>query len=539
MSPLNALIFGLGLFFLGLRLVGDNLRGLAGGSLKSGFARTSHNPWLGGGLGLLAGGLMQSATAVTFICVSMVAAGLFTTGSAAVVIVWSNVGLTALAFVATLNIHPLVALVVGGAGIVMGVIRNRAWQTAAGVFLGMGLILLGLQQMGEGAAPLQEEAWFRHGIDFAVSSAPMAFLAGVLAAAILQSNTGATMMVITLAGAGALAFPSAALMIYGTNLGAIALRFVLAAGMKGDGLRLVRLEDLFCLWSGVLMLVLYYVEQAGVPLIFALAHAITPAPEQALAVVFTLSNLLPALLLMPCLPAFWKLLLTLWPGEPPVRPGKPKFLVPQALSHPGVALDLLRRELARLLTFMPAGGAPEAGRKPSGGDEVDEPGAAFVRLSGAIEEFAIKLAARGDLTEKQMGQLQQLRAVLSGIRHLEEAVRFYRNRRVRMAGTGETSATGLDNTLDEFLERLRQALDGADGSALQQLLEESKRHGPTLTKVRKAAFGDGVAPGDVETPALVEDFELVAWTYHRLVKNILRLPSLDAGFVLAKEAAAR
>jgi phosphate:Na+ symporter len=531
MSPLNALIFGLGLFFLGLRLVGDNLKGLAGGSLKSGFSSSTHNPVLGSGLGLLAGALMQSATAVTFICVSMVAAGLLTTASASFVILWCNVGLTALAFLATLNIHPIVALVVGGAGIVMGVIRNRSWQTAAGVFLGIGLILLGLQQMGEGAAPLKNEAWFRSGIDFAVSSPPMAFLAGILAAAVLQSNTGATMMVITLAGAGALDFSDAALMIYGTNLGAIALRFILATGMKGDGLRLVRLEDLFCLWSGLLMLVLFYIESAGVPLVFALAHSISPAPQQGLAVVFTLSNLIPALTMLPFLRQWWKLLEHLWPGNPPQTPGRPKFLSPQALDHPSVALELLRHELANLLSLLASAmGKNCPPRKPE--DDSEEPSAAFVRLAGAIESFSVKLASQQQLSEQQTAQLQRLRAGLSGIRHLEEGVRFYLNRCARIPTLAPAAKETLGGTLSGFFDRATHALDQGDVGALKALLEESKRHGPALEKIRSEVNPPDSVASNVEFPALMEDFELVAWTFHRILKILVRLPA-ETGRVAA------
>jgi len=156
MSPVNALIFGLGLFFLGLRLVGENLTRLSGGGLRNGISLTTRRPVLRMALGVAAGALMQSATAVTFICVSMVAAGLIGTSAASAIIIWCNVGLTALAFVATLDIHPAVAFVVGGSGIVLGVVHAKSWQTVAGVLLGMGLILLGLQQMGAGAAPLKD-----------------------------------------------------------------------------------------------------------------------------------------------------------------------------------------------------------------------------------------------------------------------------------------------------------------------------------------------------------------------------------------------
>jgi phosphate:Na+ symporter len=358
----------------------------------------------------------------------------------------------------------------------------------------------------------------------------MAFLAGVLAAAILQSNTGATMMVITLAGAGALKFSDAALMIYGTNLGAIALRLVLGAGMKGTALRLVRFEDLFCLWSGIVMLVLFYVEATGVPLVFTLAHAIAPAPQQALAVVFTLSNLLPALIMLPFLPQCWKLLEHLWPGDPAVTPGKPRFLVPQALEHPSVALDLLRRELANLMGFLESKPiSPQTPTKTPASDS-EEPAAAFVRLSENIEKFSIKLATQGNLNETQTGQVQRLRAALSGIRHLEEAIRFYRNRRGQMQSSTPANCEKLDATLNALLHRTVQALDQGDAEALQALLLETKRHGPTLEQLRAELSSPGPTPTDIEFPALMEDFELVAWTFHRVLKILVRV---QAGHILS------
>ena len=43
------------------------------------------------------------------------------------------------------------------------------------------------------------------------------------------------------------------MIIYGTNLGTIVIRIILAAGLRGSAQRLVRFEDFFCLVSGVLM----------------------------------------------------------------------------------------------------------------------------------------------------------------------------------------------------------------------------------------------------------------------------------------------
>src|SRR5262245_65103615 len=107
------------------------------------------------------GALMQSATAVTFILAGLVSTGLVEAVAALPVIVWCNVGLTALAFITTLDIHPLVAWLVGGAGIASGVLKDTRRHAGARVLLGMGLILFGLENMGSGAAHLSGEPWFR------------------------------------------------------------------------------------------------------------------------------------------------------------------------------------------------------------------------------------------------------------------------------------------------------------------------------------------------------------------------------------------
>jgi len=510
MSPLNALIFGLGLFFLGLRLVGENLKGLCSGGLQTAIARTTRKPVAGGALGFVAGALMQSATAVTFICVSMLAAGLLTPSAAAGVVVWSNVGLTVLAFVATLDIHPAVAFVVGGAGIVMGVVRVRTWQTVASVLLGIGLILLGLQQMSEGAAPLKDDAWFRAGIHVAVSSPPLAFLAGVLTAAILQSNTGATMMVITLAGAGAIDFQSAALLIYGTNLGAIALRLLLAAGMSGGGLRLVRLEDLFCAWAGLLMMVLFCIEQAGVPLVFALSGALACGIDARLAVVFFLSNFLPAVAFVPFLSRWQGLLERAFPDRPGKDDGSPVYISERALDDPPSALVLLRRELARLLE--------SAGTEPPGDSEF-EPPPRFQKLSLAVEHFCAELASRSNLNSADAVALHRLRGLLSAIRHAEDGIRSFRQRlRKDPDAMRPDAAAALESAITSTVDACAKAIAAGDLAALGSLREHTRSASPEMEALREKAFPDRDQSASIAGSAAFEDFKIAAWSIHRIAK---------------------
>lgn len=506
MSPLNTLIFGLGLFFLGLRLIGDSLRRLSGPAFRSVIKRTTHSPLLGAGLGVGAGALMQSATAVTFILVSMAGSGLIKPRAAAPIIIWSNVGLTTLAFVATLNIHPLVAFVIGGAGIALGTIRIPSWQAVAGALLGMGLILFGLEQMGAGAAPLKDAQWFRDGISFAVSSAPLAFLAGIAAAAILQSNTGAVMLVITFAANGIIAFESAVLMIYGTNLGAIGLRILLAQGLARAPLRMVRLEDLFCLVSALLMISLHALETAGAPIVITFANALPGDITTRLAAVFLLSNLLPALLMTPGIGPCCRLLEHIWPDRSGSEdPGRPVFLQSQALNDPATALDLLGKELARLLAAV----------KLAPGASEDAPSGDFCRLSTAIESFAAKLAARGGLSQPTATKLHLLRAELSIIRHIEEGVRYFRHAMDRTAGPQT-----LAGEMSDLLALAVQAATDLDPAIIRQLEARTKLKGPEMTQLQQAS-----ADSTLDATALFEDFTIAAWTIHRLAKLLVRMPN--------------
>lgn len=509
MTPLNGLIFGLGLFFLGLRLVGENLRRLSGSGFRSMIKSGTRSPLFGGILGLVAGALMQSATAVTFILVSMTDSGLLKPRAAAPVIVWCNVGLTVLAFVATLNIHPLVAFVVGGAGIVLGTIRIPFWQTLAGALLGMGLILIGLEQMGQGAAPLKDAAWFQGALNAALSSPPLTFVAGIAAAALLQSNTGAAMLVITFATGGLIGLEPAMLLLYGTNLGAIGLRWFLSNGLHGAQLRLVRLEDLFCVLSAVVMVTLYLVEKAGVPLVIAGVEALPVSMATRLAVVFLLSNLLPAVLLSLTLGRAAAFLSRFWPDRDLEDDlARPRYLRSQALDDPSTALDLMERELARLLSTVRV---PEKPPVKTEGADVSPP--TFEKLAAAIEDFAAKLASRSALNDRLAALLHLRRAELSIIRHIEEGVRYFSDSFHRQSGPPQ-----LRDKLNELLALATKTAESPDPAMIADLHQKTRLKGDDLRRLKKE-----LSSGSLSETALFEDFSMAAWTIHRLAKILKRL----------------
>jgi phosphate:Na+ symporter len=362
--------------------------------------------------------------------------------------------------------------------------------------------------MGAGAAPLKDAAWFQGALSLALASPGMTFLAGLLLAVVLQSNTGAAMLIITFASNGVLDLRSAMLMLYGTNLGAIGLRLFLSTGLRGERLRLVRLEDTFCLTSGVLMAALFALEEAGIPLVAAAVDSLRLPLSSKLATVFLISNLVPALVLSPILGQVMKFLARLWPNMPATEdPSQPMFLRPQALDDPASAFDLLQKELARLLGMIQVNTAGNA-------SEEDTPPRPFQDLSRVIEEFAVRLASRSALNEKDAVRLHLLRAELSVIRHLEEAVRYFAQALERQGGQPL-----LCEALDGLLSLATRAAEVDQSELIQELLTRSKPKGEEMSRLKEK-----VASTSLTATALFEDFSIAVWTLRRLAKLLVRMP---------------
>ncbi len=538
MNVLAEFALGLGIFFVGMQMVGEHLRQLSGPSFRALVARSTSSRWSGVGLGLVAGAMMQSATGVTFILVSMVASGLITAQAALPVIAWSNVGLTALAFVVTLDIHPLVAGSVGVCGIAATLLRQRTARQVANVLLGMALLLFGLQSMGAAAVPLKEAQWLQTTVEHTVASPVLALVAGFLLAALLQSNTGATMLAITLAAQGMFDLPAAAMLIYGTNLGAIVLRVLLSVGMRGVSLQLVRFEDAFCLASGFLMVGLFFVEQlTGLPLVLAAVTWASGKLALQLALVFLLSNLLPAALVTPLLGRSLATLARLWPADEDGNAAQPKFLTPQSLDEPASAVDLIPRELARLLTSLQS--SVRAHRADTDTSDVeDQRTADYAALTARIEDYAGQLstcplqksvAERLNVTRELTALVGYLAESYVQLRHSHRALRQFpgtESVRDQVLGALEillgTAATAVDTRQPAAITRLRE--QSRSHSMLIEQAHSSCEHGAAAEDHRDEAIARRIA-----TQKLLADFELTTWIIHRVSKLLDQLAPQASG----------
>src|SRR5690625_2630788 len=116
MELFAAFLGGLGLFFVGVKLVGTHLRNLMGSRSRRFVASSTAKPSASAAVGLLAGGLTQSSNAVTFIAISLVTAGLTTALQVAPLVAWANVGTAGLVMLAAVDLRLLVFFLLGKIG---------------------------------------------------------------------------------------------------------------------------------------------------------------------------------------------------------------------------------------------------------------------------------------------------------------------------------------------------------------------------------------------------------------------------------------
>ena len=347
---------GLGLFFIGIKLIGSHLKQIAGRGLRERVAWAVHKPWRAGLLGVLSGALTQSSIAVTLIATSMNTAGLVTIRQAMPLVIWANLGTAAIVMVATVDIHLAVLFLLGAVGLVyyFDVNKSDRWRHPVGALLGLALLFRGLQFIKQGAAPLREMHEVRELLQSATQYLPLLFLAGAAMALIVPASTAA-IIAVAMTTDGLLTIDGTILVIYGANLGAAANLWLMTANLRGTARQLALLQiGLRCVAGGILLILLALELKFGWPLMKALVTSLSTNIGRQAAWVFLLYQLLGALVMSLGAGPVRRLLRHYSPPSCEEALARPKYIFDLALDDALTALDLVEREQGRLLNCLPA-----------------------------------------------------------------------------------------------------------------------------------------------------------------------------------------
>lgn len=514
---------GLGLFFIGMRMISAHVRQLGGSGFHALLVRGLVRPFAPQSVGLTFGALTQSTGAVTFITSGLVAAGTLTMARALPMLSWANLGTSALVLLAAVNLHSMVLLLLGmlGLSFFLGLDQADRYRHLVFALLGLGLLLLGLTMLKESVASLGAEPWMREFVAFSGSGVAIALVSGFVIAVAVQSSSIVTVLALPLVYQGLLNLEQTLLLIYGASVGSGFAVLLLASGMTGPSRQLSLCQAVLRALTALLLLPLFFLERdGGVPLMLAMLRALSDNPATQCAVAYLMFQVV--LVLTSRISAVWLLGLAarLAPPSQDEALMKPQFLFEEAAADPATALALVALEHRRLVSLLPdfledlraedersAQAAPLrllAAASQAIAEEIDRFLAATVRANPDMADIDQVFAARSRLQTLQPLQsaLHQFASELAAV-PLADRPAF-----------AEQMVEGLHAIL--MVAADTAAEDAGDSADMLLMLTEERS--ALMDRVRQELLGGGTSIGGRESLlSATLTFERIIWLLRRLV----------------------
>ncbi|RKY42446.1 MAG: hypothetical protein DRP85_02755 [Candidatus Makaraimicrobium thalassicum] len=348
------LIGGLGLFFFGMQIMSEGLKGVAGERLKSVLSIVTKLPVIG----LLAGAavtcLIQSSSATSVMVVGFVNAGLMTLKQAISVIIGANIGTTFTAWlVSSMSVFKVThyALPVVGIGFAVktfGKTKNiRFWGQ---VLVGFGLLFLGLDFMKDAFAPLKDSQYVKDMFLTFSDNPMMGVLVGIIFTILLQSSSATIAIVQVMAFSGLISFPAAIPIILGDNIGTTITAQLASVGTTLSARRAAMAHTLFNIIGVGYMLFFVYTGWFTRVIDFLIPGGITTKNIMFhIAVAHSAFNVVNALIFLPFVGFLEKASVFLVSKKKGAIEMGPQYLEKHLLETPPIAMEQARREAVRMM----------------------------------------------------------------------------------------------------------------------------------------------------------------------------------------------
>jgi phosphate:Na+ symporter len=352
MSTTISILGGVGLFLLGMAVMTEGLKGLAGSSLRTVLGKAAATTLSGAFWGVVVTLLVQSSSATTMTTIGLVSAGLLTFSQGLGLVFGANVGTTGTGWLVALigvrvSLSAYALPMIFAGALVKLLARGRLSATGAAL-AGFALVLYGLTTLQQGMGGLAERL---HPSELpAVLGAPgvgwwpglLGLLAlvvvGLVMTAVMQSSTASITVTLSAFFAGAVGLEQGCALIIGQNIGTATSSAMAAIGASTTAKRLAVAYILFKLIAALIALALFPVTMPLLVRAESVVDGVT-----LLAAYHTAYNVVGVLVLMPAIDWFTRFVERLLPDR---RSPLTRSLDPAALESPVVAIEAVRRTIA-------------------------------------------------------------------------------------------------------------------------------------------------------------------------------------------------
>jgi phosphate:Na+ symporter len=349
---------GLGLFLFGMGLMSEGLKKAAGRKLRRIVESLTRKPFVAFLVGAGVTALIQSSSAATVMVIGFVNAGLLTLKQAICVIIGTNVGTTATAWLVSISgvgalritIYSLPAVGVGFLMMTLG--KTRKVKNIGQIMLGFGILFVGIDFMKDAFSPLEQSPRVQE-LFISLGHRPiLAILAGTIVTMLLQSSSAAVAIVQLLAMKGAfghdwhdvlgVAIP----FVLGSNIGTTITAQLAALQASVNAKRAAWAHTLFNVFGTIVACPFVYLGWFE-----ALVEAVSPwkmGPSTimgSIAVAHTIFNVTNSCIFLPMAGLLERLVVKLVPAKAGDLRARPVVLEEHLLDTPGLALEQAKREI--------------------------------------------------------------------------------------------------------------------------------------------------------------------------------------------------
>ena len=237
-------IAGIGVFLFSMKMLSSSLEDLCGNKIRKGFTKIGNNRFKNFGLGFGITALLQSSTASITMTIGFVSAGMISLLQAIAINIGANLGSAISPYLVSISSFSIIEIfcALAGVGAFMQIFsKNPKVRKIANVIISFALLFIGLELMSGATSSFRTDENFI-GFFTSITNPALLILIGTAFTVLIQSSLGTIAILTTLIGtstvAGVISVESAALIIYGANLGSsITTAFFASLSSNIDGKR--------------------------------------------------------------------------------------------------------------------------------------------------------------------------------------------------------------------------------------------------------------------------------------------------------------
>ena len=360
-----ALLAGIGVFLLAVRLLSRNIEAISGHRLKTLFSKTSKSKFLGVGLGTVTAAVIQSSGAVTVMVIGFINAGLMTLAQGATIAFGANIGTTITGQIVALGMFgnntistTIIFMSFAGIGAFMLLFAKKDMlQKIGSIIAGFGLLFVGLDTMASAMKVFAEMEGLTNFIA-QITNPILLVLIGTALTALLQSSSVMSSILITMVFSGLITMDQGIYVLIGSNIGAGIVAILASIGSTQDAKRVALIHIVFNIFGAVVFLVIGAIMKAasGGDITFGyIMHLMFPtAPQTQLAMFHTIYNVIKVLIFLPLTGVTCKLFTKIIKDKKPTQEDdapKLMYIEDHFLKTPPIAVGMVKKEVERMMAI--------------------------------------------------------------------------------------------------------------------------------------------------------------------------------------------